>query len=337
MRPAALLREFPRPLLVVDDALQVKACSRQALALFSVRGKRGAAQRLSAAIAADRELGDRLALATARLLRPGEEEQFTWKCGERTYEVAVRAAAEVFVVLFADVTRQAVSEEILLGVRHYLEHILANIPLGVVVLNRELKVTFLNARQLQFLGRLGARARLVEAIGATLDALLPAAPGDQWHELCARAVRGEEGAELRQAYPSAEGELVLAARAVLLRDHQGQEAGAILVCEDVTAQAELEQELIRMEKLAVVGQMVVAVNHEINNPLNIIANNAQALRLLHPEFDEKITAKLRAIEAQVQRIAAVTERLKSMEEIATEEYIADGPRMIDVWRQRPRE
>lgn len=338
MKPAALLREFPRPLLVVDDALQVKDCSRLALTLFAIRGAYSAAsrQRLGAAIAADQELGDRLALATARLLRPGEEERFAWKRGERVYEVAVGAAADAFLVLFADVTDQAFSEEILLDARHYLEHILGNIPVGVAVLNRQLKITFMNHQQLQFLRRLGIGVSLVEAIGATLEALLPAIPGGQWHELCARVERGEEGAQLRQAYPQA-GELVLAARAAPLRDHQGREAGAILVCEDVTAQTRLEQELIRVEKLAVVGQMVVAVNHEINNPLNIIANNAQALRLLHPELDEGIVAKLRGIEAQVKRIAAVTERLRSMEEISTEEYIADGPQMIDVWRQRPKE
>ena len=42
----------------------------------------------------------------------------------------------------------------------------------------------------------------------------------------------------------------------------------------------MEAELIKMEKLATVGQMVITVNHEINNPLVIISTNAQSLRLL---------------------------------------------------------
>ena len=145
-------------------------------------------------------------------------------------------------------------------------------------------------------------------------------------------IRGEGGTHLRETYQTAGGSLVLSAEATALRDHQGQVAGAILVCEDLTVQTHLEQELLSMEKLAVVGQMVVAVNHEINNPLSIIANSAQSLRLLNPDLDEKIVAKLHTIEAQVKRISAVTERLRTMTELKAEEYIADGPKMIDVWR-----
>jgi PAS domain-containing protein len=334
-----LLHRFPAPLLMVDGALQVLACSRRAAALFEIRRGRGEelAGQLSAAIAADRQLGDELALATARLAGPEAEEAFSWRRGERSYEVRAWAApfgADRFLVLFADLTHQRISEEIQLDARHYLERILASVSLGVVVLNGELKVTFVNQRQLFFLEKLGVRLGLVEAIGATLEALLPAGPGAQWQELCLPVVRGaREGARLRQRFALAGGEeLVLAAEATPLRNHRGQVAGAILVCEDLTLQSRLEQELLRMEKLAVVGQMVVAVNHEINNPLGIIANSAQSLRLLHPEFDEKVVAKLRTIETQVKRIAAVTQRLRTMTELRAEDYIADGPKMLDLWR-----
>ena len=77
--------------------------------------------------------------------------------------------------------------------------------------------------------------------------------------------------------------------------------------------------------------MVVTLNHEINNPLGIISTNAQALRLRNRDLGEKATKKLVTIEEQVKRISAVTERLRSMDEIASEDYIAKGPQMIDVW------
>ncbi|MCC7261644.1 MAG: PAS domain-containing protein [Candidatus Latescibacteria bacterium] len=333
-----LLQQFPLPLLVVDGALQVLVCNRRASALFEVRKGDEAAQAalVSAAIGADQELGDELALATARLAGPEAEEGFAWQRGERCYQVrvwAAPAAAGAFLVLFGDVTHQRISEEIQLDARHYLEHILASISLGVAVLNREFKVTFINQQQLGFLARLGVQQGMVETIGTTLEALLPGT-GSQWQDLCRPVIREEqEKADLTQRLATPAGELVLAVAATALRDHRGQVVGAILVCEDLTVQTRLEQELLRMEKLAVVGQMVVAVNHEINNPLNIIANSAQALRLLHPEFDEGVVAKLRTIEAQVKRISAVTERLRTMTDIKAEEYIADGPKMIDLWRQ----
>ena len=110
----------------------------------------------------------------------------------------------------------------------------------------------------------------------------------------------------------------------------GQSLGAILVLEDVTEKARLEGEVIRMERLATVGQMVITVNHEINNPLAIINTSAQAARLLNWDLDGKTVAKLQMIEAQVKRISEVTERLRTMEEVESNDYIADGPQMIDI-------
>lgn len=335
----SLLHQLPLPLLAVDGALQVLACNRRAAVLFEIRKGEEAEQArlLSGVIAAERELGDELALATARLAGTEAEEVFSWQRGERSFEVRVWPAPAMgpaaFMVLFADVTHQRISEEIQLDARLYLEHILANVNLGVVVLNRQLRVTFINQQQLNFLAQLGVQLGMVEVIGNTLEVLLPGS-GGRWQELCRPVIRQEqEKTQLQLHLEGPGGELVLAGEATPLRDHGGRVVGAILVCEDRTARTRLEQELLRMEKLAVVGQMVVAVNHEINNPLNIIANSAQSLRLLHPEFDGGVVAKLRTIEGQVKRIAAVTERLRTMTDVKAEEYIADGPKMIDLWRQ----
>ena len=92
----------------------------------------------------------------------------------------------------------------------------------------------------------------------------------------------------------------------------------------------MEAELIKMEKLATVGQMVITVNHEINNPLVIISTNAQSLRLLNKNLDEKSKTKLERIEQQVKRISEVTERLRTIDEVASSEYITDGPVMVDI-------
>ena len=81
------------------------------------------------------------------------------------------------------------------------------------------------------------------------------------------------------------------------------------------------------------AKMVVTINHEINNPLSIISTNAQTLRLLNKDIDEKAQAKLVRIEDQVKRIAEVTERLRKLDEIATDEYIRGGEQMIDVWNE----
>ncbi len=58
--------------------------------------------------------------------------------------------------------------------------------------------------------------------------------------------------------------------------------------------------------------------------------NAQAARLLNRDLDEKTVAKLQMIEAQVKRISEVTERLRTMDQVESDDYIADGPKMIDL-------
>ena len=54
-------------------------------------------------------------------------------------------------------------------------------------------------------------------------------------------------------------------------------------------------------------------------------------------FDEKTQAKLMRIEDQVKRIAEVTQRLRRLDAIATNEYIRGGEEMIDVWNQIEKE
>jgi len=339
------LTSFPRPAMVVDGGLEVVGCSRPCLAVFGLRdsGEPDSwRELLTPALAGERELGDELALATARLTRPGAEESVSWSRGERHWQVTIAAlegeaaarGGERFLVLFADVTDQRLTEEIQRNARHYLEHILSAIPVGVAVLDEELRVTSANRQMLGFLGRMGGRGELVEAIGAAVGDLVPGEVGDAWQALAARVLgSGEAGSDGRRAFGPAQEELVLATEMAPLRDRRGDLTGALILADDVSEEARLERELVRAEKLATVGQMVITVNHEINNPLTIIAANAQSMRLLNRDMDEKAVKKLESIEKQVKRISAVTERLRSMDEVASSEYIEAGPAMIDVWRQ----
>jgi PAS domain S-box-containing protein len=335
-----LVASFPRPLVVVDGSLQVCAFSDKVRSLFvlSSQGDSGeSCTRLSAAIEESADLGDAIALATARLLGAGDEERFTWSHRGRSYEVVVvatGATGERFAVLFEDVTHRSMSEDILTNARRHLEQMLDSIPLGVVVLNEGLRITSINRRQLEFLARLGIGLDLLDAVGSTLADSLSGELGGRWQALCESAAQaGERVEEHRETFATAGGDLVLSIMATPLINRESRSVGAMLVCEDVSEQTRLEQELLRVEKLATIGQMVITVNHEINNPLNIISNNAQTMRLLNPDLDEKLLTKLHTIEAQVRRISEVTARLREMDDVTTNDYIAEGPQMVDVWNK----
>jgi len=348
MASTSVLRDLPRPLMVVDGALNVVDCSRQCLALFGLGQspvQEGDAPSwtasLSERLAVEEELGDSLALATARLTAPGAEETVTWSRGGRTWEVAIAAIAsggegtgvEHFTVLFADITDQELERGIQLNARHYLEQVLGDIPLGVVVLSRDLRVTSANRQMLDFLEHMGGRSALEEVVGAEVSQLAPGEVGGAWQDLARGVVDdGQPAADTWRAFNAADYELVLATQMTPLRDRRDALNGVIIMVDDVSEEARLQRELVRAEKLATVGQMVITVNHEINNPLTIIAANAQSMRLLGKDLDEKAQKKLASIEKQVKRISEVTERLRTMDEVASSEYIEAGPDMVDIWR-----
>ena len=331
---------LPRPAMVVNGALEVLDCNRAVLKALRIASTEAPQdrQRLAQALAAEQaDLGDDLALATARL-SPGEEERFAWSSGEHSFEVSISLRQDrddEFFVMLSDRTNEVLTEEIQVNARHYLEQILGQIPVGVLVLDRRLRITSANRQMLAYCGRLGGVADLVSVIGSSLREVLPQTPGGRWQTLCEEVIGdnvvGAASDGERACFNTADGDLVLSTEVTSLRDQRGGLTGAILMSTDITERARLEREVVRMEKLATVGQMVVTINHEINNPLLIISTNAQAMRLMNRDLDEKTTKKLQKIEEQVKRISAVTERLRTMDEVASEDYIAEGPQMINVW------
>ena len=118
------LQDFPRPVLVVDSALQIVAYSQKVFSVFGLRSRGSFAESgetLAQVLDSESELGDELALATSRLLRPGDEEVFSWTHRKRNYEVTVHAReGEELLVIFEDMTDFAISEEILMNARRYL-------------------------------------------------------------------------------------------------------------------------------------------------------------------------------------------------------------------------
>lgn len=71
-------------------------------------------------------------------------------------------------------------------------------------------------------------------------------------------------------------------------DQQGtQQAGLVLIFEDITEMARLRKDSDRASRLASLGQLSAGVAHEINNPNGLIMLNLQTLRdVLHDALDE---------------------------------------------------
>ncbi len=62
---------------------------------------------------------------------------------------------------------------------------------------------------------------------------------------------------------------------------------------------EAQEQLVRHEKLAVLGQMASSIGHELRNPLGVINSAVYYLKLIQPDADEKIRQYLGIIEEEV--------------------------------------
>lgn len=94
------------------------------------------------------------------------------------------------------------------------------------------------------------------------------------------------------------------------------------------ARRSAEEALRKARYLAGIGELSLALQHEINNPLAALLTNSALITsgMLSPE---EAKAGLVSVEAQARRIAEVVKRLNSISEPASVEY-AHGRRMVDL-------
>lgn len=101
-----------------------------------------------------------------------------------------------------------------------------------------------------------------------------------------------------------------------------------------TARRHAEAELRKSRYLAGVGEVSLALQHEINNPLAALLTTATIVKegMVEPE---EIPASLATIELQARRIADVMKRLREVQTDKSVEY-AHGQRMVDLAEKKPR-
>jgi GAF domain-containing protein len=90
-----------------------------------------------------------------------------------------------------------------------------------------------------------------------------------------------------------------------------------------------QAKLVELEKKQTAAEMAATLNHEINNPLAIIAGNAQFLLMTMKSSNPSIIKRLKAIDKEASVIAQITERFRQLDSLVTEDYIkGDSRKMI---------
>jgi signal transduction histidine kinase len=97
------------------------------------------------------------------------------------------------------------------------------------------------------------------------------------------------------------------------------------------ALAEAEQDLLRAERLAAIGEMSVTLHHEINNPLMAAFADVDLLLADLQGDVEQRRQGLESIRQALRRIRDILQRIAELREVRSKEYLS-GVRMLDLSR-----
>jgi len=147
-------------------------------------------------------------------------------------------------------------------IKAFSDNLVANMPIGLVALDDNQRITSLN-------NVAGSVLKLLpdEVIGENAEKVLPA---ELWHLL--KNLNVEKGVVEKEIDCTVQkGEVIpLEVSATLLNDEDGTFLGYVVLFKDLSEVRSLRKEIARSQRLASVGRLAAGVSHEIRNPLSSI-------------------------------------------------------------------
>ena len=230
-------------------------------------------------------------------------------------EDEIGALARAFNSMTAQLRRRA---EALLASQARYRLLLDTIPDAVVVYDQEGRATYINPAFEQTYGWLQE-----ELLGRSID-FVPAHEAERTRGAIELLLSGETELFETQRLTKDGKLLDVQLKSDTFHESEGSLAGSIIIHRDITdrkrAQEELkeyserleemvkertqelesaQEELVRSERLAVLGQLTAMVSHELRNPLGVIGTSAFYLKSNLKDSGEKIQKHLGRIDEQV--------------------------------------
>lgn len=185
----------------------------------------------------------------------------------------------------------------------FLDNVLRSIGAGVATLDREGRVIEWNRAAEQI-----ARRSAKQAKGMNFRAALclDNHDGPAVADAIGRSLDKGEPSRLYKQRCEQSGRLTLVDFAINpLIDQSGATLGAVVVFEDVSEQAKMEEQMGLMSRMAEIGQMTATIAHELRNPMTAVRGAAQLLAQ-EPLSDEAADF-LQIITEEVNRLNAIAD------------------------------
>jgi PAS domain S-box-containing protein len=176
----------------------------------------------------------------------------------------------------------------------YTENILGSIAAGVVTLDTSGNVVTFNTAAERIL-----RIPVSQAQGRSFDSLVSRLQADlvdqeDTKKMVSLAVETGQTVQRHQLHyyrSNNDDHVIVTGSASRLLNERGEYLGVVLVYEDITKEHEMEQELVRIGRLAEIGELAAGIAHELRNPLTSIKGAAQVVLRDLSETNEIVDIK----------------------------------------------
>ena len=145
------------------------------------------------------------------------------------------------------------------------ENIIQNISSGLVALDEQSKIIVFN-KGAERIFNIDSRDAIRKDISDIIPHIMPYLKVHSPHKFSQLSYKGKEDQQI---------DLLL--NISPLKEYDGSNKGKILVFQDTTRIREMEQEVKRMEDMAMLGELAAGIAHEIRNPLASISGSIQVL------------------------------------------------------------
>lgn len=146
-----------------------------------------------------------------------------------------------------------------------------------------------------------------------------------------RALKGQRIAnfEIREIKRKGKSPVAILLSIVPLKDKEGRVFRLAGIGKDITDIRKMESELVEAQRLDVVHEMVVALNHEMNQPIAVTSSLLQMIIKKMREGVKPTVKGMEMIHKQIMKISELLSQIHHIKRIVTTDYIK-GIKMIDL-------
>lgn len=206
--------------------------------------------------------------------------------------------------------------------KQYNEDIVAQSPVGLIVIDKEYNLVTINVAALAIFQTNKADITLApDLAGRTrFTDLIPEPQYGAWRSMIETVLTGGKNfRDDRYFHNTGYEEKVLSIKITPIASIPSGGTGALLVIEDITEKIILEKYVILSEKLVAKGEMAASIGHELNNFLTIISNNAELMQInLNRGEQEKALNNSRQVVDNIHKIKRFTDGLMDFSKLETE-------------------